>query len=83
MVWSEVYGQISGAANKAEHYRLFIEDIALINFYDKQRLAPVLGDELFINKLCLVDKSTETPRKDRVVNRSSLTEVGNSILVRN
>ena len=56
-----------------------MEDIALnevlINLYDKQLLAPVLGDELFIKKLCLVDKSTETPRKDRVIKRPSLTEI--------
>jgi len=79
LVRSEVYGQISESSNKAEHYRLFMEDIvlneALITFYAKQRLAPVLGDELFINKLCLSDESTETPRKDRVVKRPSLTEI--------
>lgn len=78
LVRSEVYGQISESANKADHYRLFMEDNslndALINFYDKQRLAPVLGEKLFIHKLCL-DASTETPRKERVIKRPTLTEI--------
>ena len=76
---SEVYGQVSEAVNKAERYRLFMKDIALdealINFYDKERLAPILGDELFINTLDLVDKLTETSRKERVIKRSSLTRI--------
>ena len=79
LVRSEIYGQISVSDNKAEHYRLFMKNIALnevlINFYGKQRLAPVLGDELFINKLCLVDEATETPRKDKVKKGPSLTEI--------
>jgi chromosomal replication initiation ATPase DnaA len=79
LVRDEIYGQMTHLPNKAEHYRLFMEDIALnevlIHFYDNQRLAPVLGDELFVNSLSLVAKSAETPRKDSVVKRPSLTKI--------
>ena len=35
----------------------------------------MLGDELFIKKHWLVDKSTETSRKDRVIKRPGLTDI--------
>ena len=67
---SEIYDQVTSFSNKAEHYRLFMSDLevneSLIEFYSKQRLSPVLGDDLFISKLDLHNFSEENPRQDRL-----------------
>ena len=76
---SEVYGQLANAPDKAEAYRLFMKNKEiskeLLEFYSKQRLVPVLGDEVFINKLQLSDLAEETPRQDRVNQRPSITKI--------
>ena len=76
---SEVYGQVSNLSDKAEAYRMFMnnQDIckSLLAFYSKQRLVPILGDEAFINKLKLTNLPEETPRQDRVTQRPTITRI--------
>tara|TARA_R110002126_G_scaffold291591_1_gene453999 strand:+ start:1846 stop:2811 length:966 start_codon:yes stop_codon:yes gene_type:complete len=76
---SEVYGQVGNASNQAEAYRLFMnnQEISqpLFEFYSKQRLVPVLGDEVFINKLKLTDVAAETSRRDRVTQTLPITRI--------
>jgi len=61
---SEVYGQVGNSTDKAEAYRLFMNNQevsqSILEFYSKQRLVPVLGDELFISKLKRTDLAEET-----------------------
>ena len=76
---SEVYGQVGNTSNKAGAYRLFMsnQEICqpLLEFYNKQRLVPVLGDEVFMSKLKLTDLAEETSRQDRVSQRPSITRI--------
>jgi len=77
---SEVYGQVGNASNnKAEAYRLFMnnQEICddLLEFYGKQRLQPVLGDDLFISKLELIQLPEETPRQERIIQRPAISRI--------
>jgi len=76
---SEVYGQVGNSADKAEAYCLFMNNQevcqSLLDFYSKQRLVPVLGDEVFISKLRLTDLLEETPRQDRVNQRPMISTI--------
>ena len=76
---SEVYGQVGNSTDKAEAYRLFMNNQevsqSLLDFYSKQRLVPVLGDEVFISKLKLTKLLEETPRQDRVNQRPMISTI--------
>jgi putative transposase len=76
---SEVYGQVSSSSHDVEAYRLFMnnQEICkpLLEFYSKQRLVPVLGDEIFISKLKLTKLPEETPRQDRVTQNLTITRI--------
>ncbi|KTD23522.1 chromosomal replication initiation protein [Legionella lansingensis] len=70
---SEIYGQLTNTSNKMEAYRLFMNETELNNkikvFYHKERKSPVLGSDLFISSLKVLNQSKEIPREDRLLNR--------------
>jgi len=76
---SEIYGQLTAAANKGHRYRLFMSDIKLNdkirNFFGKERTSPILGDEAFINSLNPLNQSEEIPREDRLFNRPTINKI--------
>ncbi len=76
---SEIYDQITNCLDKANHYRLFMQnkelDEGLLNFYKKERLVPVLGNELFVHGLKLKAPSCEVPRQERICNKPSITAI--------
>ena len=79
LVRDEIYGQLTGSEQKAEHYRSFIanEDLdkTLIKFYSQTSAAPILGDEAFVSTLTLAKPSMEVSRKVRVMKRLSIFEI--------
>ena len=83
LVREEIYGQLTHKKNKAEHYRLFMEgeqrNEMLVEFYRKQRLAPVLGDESFINQLKLRQPSGEVPRTECIRQKPSIAHIINEV----
>lgn len=79
LVREEIYGQLTIKADKAAHYCLFMEgeqrNKVLNNFYSKQRLGPILGDETFINQLKLNQPSSEVPRRDCVRAKATIARI--------
>ena len=75
----EIYGQITNSLEKANQYWLFMQNKEInedvISFYKKERLMPVLGNELFVHRLKLRAPSCEVPRQERVYKKPSITTI--------
>lgn len=79
LIRDEIYGQLTGAKNKAYHYQSFIGnedlDIKLVKFYSQQSALPILGDDAFIDSLTMDKSSIEVPRQARVIRRPSISAI--------
>jgi hypothetical protein len=73
------YGQLNKLSNHAVNYKLFVErieqDEQMIEFYSKERMAPVLGRDAFKQKLPSLNQSIEIPRIDRLISRPSIISI--------
>ena len=79
----EVYGQVSGSSEGVGAYRAFMNNQEIsqfvVDFYSKERLLPVLGEDAFISGLKLTQSTEETPRQDRVNHRPVLESIFSAV----
>ena len=75
----EIYAQLTQHHAKASVYKRFMHDgeinQALIEFYSKSLVPPVLGDKDFLDSLKLNKPSQEVSCKDQVTTRPSMASV--------
>ena len=76
---NEIYEQLNKKSNHKEHYRVFVENIDnhddIKQFYSKERIAPILGRDSFIENLSSFNQSIEIPRIDRLFNRPTIKKI--------
>lgn len=79
LVRDEIYGQLTQSHDKALHYKQFMHNRELNKtlqlFYQNNSIAPVLGDEAFINALELKAPSKEVPHEQQVVTRPFISDI--------
>ena len=79
LIREEIYGQLSHPLKKSQQYKVFMDNELLnhelIKFYNKQRLSPILGDEVFINRLKLSSTSLEVARHERLIHKPALINI--------
>jgi len=78
----EVYGQLKGSRLKAKRYREYVEewDVSddVSSFYAKERLAPVLGNQSFIEQALSLHRGNSPPEvshKDKIRRAPGFQEI--------
>ncbi len=78
----EVYAQLTQEtedAAKFTHYKSFMDNDDLNEqltlFYSQGHTSPVLGDDAFLDSLCLNKPSQETPKKQRVISKPEINKI--------